>query len=59
MEQEESLLVLIEIKLSSEYESENKTSTGSILSLYTLSFLILLPLSLLSSLFLLPLYNIS
>ena len=46
-------------KLSSEYESESNTSTGSALPLYTLLFPILLPLSLLSSLILLPLYNIS
>jgi len=46
-------------KLSSEYKSESKTSTGSALPLYTLLFPILLPLSLLSLLILLPLYNIS
>jgi len=56
--QEEDSLAPIEIKLSSEYESESKTSTGSALPLYTLSSLILLPLSLLPSLILLPLYNI-
>ena len=37
MEQEEGLLVPIEIDSSSEYKSEDRTSTGSVLLLYTSS----------------------
>jgi len=55
----ESLLILTEIELSSDYKSKEKTGTGSALPLYTSLSPTLLLLSLISNDFLPFHYNIS